>query len=92
MTLDLEEYHTNEKCKKLKFYDSECKYSSRIKERSHKGKYKYTSESSESDSGPRKRKYKPYEEILGEFKNIKPFLCLMEKCKRVKEPRLGFWV
>ena len=38
----------------------------------HRGRYKYTSESSESDRRPRKRKYKPYEEISGEFKKIKP--------------------
>ena len=38
---------------------------------SHKEKYKYSNESSDSDNGPRKRKYKPYEEILGELKKIK---------------------
>ena len=60
------------KGKKLKFYDNESKSSSRGKVRSHKGKYKYTSESSESDRIPRKRKYEPYEEISGEFKKTKP--------------------
>ena len=34
-------------------------------------KRKYSSESSHSDI-TRKRKYNPYEEILGEFKKIKP--------------------
>ena len=38
----------------------------------HRGRYKYTSESSESDRKPRRRKYKPYEEICGEFNKIKP--------------------
>ena len=74
------EYETNSgtasykrKGKKLKFYDSESKSSSGVKVRSHRGRrYKYTSESSESDHSPRKRKYKPYEEISGEFKKIKP--------------------
>ena len=41
--------------KKLKFSDSESKSSSGVKVRSHKGKYKYTSESSESDRSPRKK-------------------------------------
>ena len=36
------------------------------------GRYNYTSESSESDRKPRRRKYKPYEEIYEEFKKIKP--------------------
>ena len=35
-------------------------------------RYKYISDSSESDRKPRRRKYKPYEEISGEFKKIKP--------------------
>ena len=58
------------KGKKLKFSVSESSLG--IKVRSHRGMYKYTSESSESDRSPRKRKYKPYEEISGEFKKIKP--------------------
>ena len=32
----------------------------------------YTSDSSEDNHHTRKRKYKPYEEISGEFKKIKP--------------------
>ena len=60
------------KGKKLKFSYSESKSSSGVKVRSHKENYKYNSESSESVRGPRKRKYKPYEEISGEFKKIKP--------------------
>ena len=39
---------------------------------SRKGRYKYISDSSESDHQPRRRKYKPYEEISREFKKIKP--------------------
>ena len=38
----------------------------------YRGSYKYPSESSESDCSPRNRNYKPYEEISGEFKKIKP--------------------
>ena len=34
--------------------------------------YHTTSDSSENDLYDRKKKYKPYEEILGEFKKIKP--------------------
>ena len=58
------------KGKKVKYFDSESY--SKFKTRSHRGRYKYASESSESDHKPRKMKYKPYEEILGEFKKIKP--------------------
>ena len=58
------------KGKKLKFSDSES--SSGVNVCSHRSRYKYTSESSESDRKPRKMKYKPYEEISGEFKKIKP--------------------
>ena len=39
---------------------------------SHKKNYQYTSHSSKDDHHTRKRKYKPYEEISGEFKKIKP--------------------
>ena len=60
------------KGKKLKFSDIGSKYSSGVKVRSHKEKYKYTSESSESDRGPRKRKYKSHEDIWQEFKKIQP--------------------
>ena len=56
---------------KEKYYDSES--SSEVNARSHRGRYKYTSESSESDHKHRRRKYyKPYEDILGEFKKINP--------------------
>ena len=49
------------KGKKLNF--SHGDFYSRVNVRSHRGRYKYTSESSESDCKPRKMKYKPYEEI-----------------------------
>ena len=39
---------------------------------SHKQNYQYTSDSSEDNHHTRKRKFKPYEEIYGEFKKIKP--------------------
>ena len=54
--------------------------------RLHKGTYKYSSKSSDNDSGPIKRKYKPYEEISGEFKKIKPpmFNGEVEKGEEVK--------
>ena len=66
---DSETVSCKHKGKKLKYSDSES--SSKVNARSHRGRYKYTSESSESDRRPRKMKYKPYEEISGEFKKIK---------------------
>ena len=38
----------------------------------HKKNYQYTSDSSEYNHHTRKIKFKPYEEISGEFKKIKP--------------------
>ena len=58
------------KGEKAKYYDSES--SSKVNARSHRGRYKYTSDSSESDRKLGRRKYKPYEEISREFKEIKP--------------------
>ena len=55
---------------KSKFSSSES--SSRVNIRLHRGRYKYINESIESDHKPRKMNYKPYEEISGEFKKIKP--------------------
>ena len=60
------------KGKKLKFSDNESNSSSGINVRSHREKHKYSGESSDSDNIHKKRKYKPYEEISGEFKKIKP--------------------
>ena len=68
--IDYETISYKHKGKKLKFSDSES--SSGVNIRSHRGRYKYTSESSESNRRPRKMKYKPYVEISGEFKKIKP--------------------
>ena len=39
---------------------------------SHKQNYQYTSDSREDSHHTRKRKFKPYEEISGELKKIKP--------------------
>ena len=39
---------------------------------SHRKNRQYTSDSSEDNHHSRKRKFKPYEEISGEFKKIKP--------------------
>ena len=58
---DSETVSYTHKCKKVKYYDS--KSSLEVNARSHRGRYKHTSESSESDHKPRKMKYKPYEEI-----------------------------
>ena len=38
----------------------------------HKKNYQYTSDSSKDNHQTRKRKFKPYEDIPGEFKKIKP--------------------
>ena len=56
--------------KKEKYSDSES--SSQVSARSRMGRNNYISDSSESDYKPRRRKYKHYEEIYGEFKKIKP--------------------
>ena len=53
-----------------KYSDGES--SSEVNARTHRGRYKYISDSSEIDCKPRRRNYKPYEEISGEFKKIKP--------------------
>ena len=45
--------------------------SSEIYGDSHRKNCQYTSDSSEDNYHSRKRKFKPYEEILGEFKKIK---------------------
>ena len=62
------------KGKKLEFYDNESNSSLGIKVRSHKEKHKYSRESSDSNNSPKKRKYKPYEEISGHFNKIKPLI------------------
>ena len=50
---------------KEKYSDSES--FSEVNARSCKGRYNYISDSSEGDRKPRRRKYKPYEEISGEL-------------------------
>ena len=46
--------------------------SSKINGNSYRKKHLYSSDSNESYYRSRKKKYKPYEDIYGEFKNIKP--------------------
>ena len=55
------------KGKKLKFLYNESNFSSEIKVRSHREKHKYSSESSDSDNSPKKRKYIPYKENFKRF-------------------------
>ena len=58
------------KGQRSKYPDSES--SSEIKTRSRRERQRYTSDNSECDQKPTKNKYKPYEDIFGEFKKIKP--------------------
>ena len=60
------------KCKvrKLEFSNHETESSSEESTKHSNEKYKDSSES--SDNNQRKNKYKPYEEIIDEFKKIKP--------------------
>ena len=58
------------KGKKSKYSNSES--SSEVNSSSDRGRYTYISDSSGGGSKPRRRKYKPYEEISGEFKKINP--------------------
>ena len=60
------------KDKKDKQFKIESSSSSEVYGDPHKNKYQYTSDSSEDDHHTQKRKFKPYEEISGEFKKIKP--------------------
>ena len=50
----------------------ESSSSSKINGNSYIRKHQYSSDNSGSDYCSRKKKYKPYEEIYREFKNIKP--------------------
>ena len=61
-----------QKIKKSKQSKIESSSSSEIYGDPHRKNYQYTSDSSEDNYHSRKRKFKPYEEILGEFKKIKP--------------------
>ena len=61
--------HKNKKSKQSKIESSS---SSEIYGDPHRNNYQYTSDSSKDNNHSRKRKFKPYEEISGEFKKIKP--------------------
>ena len=60
------------KSKKSKYSKIESSSSSEINGNSHRKKHQYSSDSSESNYHSRKKNYEPYEEIYGEFKNLKP--------------------
>ena len=60
------------KYKKTKQVKNESSSSSEVYGDLYKQNSHYTSDSSEDNRHTRKRKYKPYEEIYGEFKKIKP--------------------
>ena len=60
------------KSKRSNYSKMESSSSSKINGNSYKKKHQYSSDSSESDYYSRKKKYKPHEEISGEFKKIKP--------------------
>ena len=60
------------KDKNTKQFKIESSSSSEVCGDLHKQNSHYTSDSSEDNHHTRKRKFKPYEEISGEFKKIKP--------------------
>ena len=66
---DMSYQHKNKKYKQSKIKSSS---SFEIYGDPHRKNYQYTSDSSEDNHETRKRKFKPYEEISGEFKKIKP--------------------
>ena len=57
-----------------------------VKNQSNITQKKQQDSSESSDDNTRKKKYKPYEEISGEFKNIKPtmFNGEIEKCEEAE--------
>ena len=65
---DIGYQHKDKKTKQVK---NESSSSSEVYGDLHKQNSHYTSDSSEDNHHTRKRKYKPYEEISGEFKKIK---------------------
>lgn len=73
------------KSKKNFFFDNESNYS--IDETFERQKQKINHLSDSSDNSPRTRKYKPYEELSGEFKKIRPpmFNGEVEKGEEAKE-------
>ena len=66
---DIPYQHKNKNYRQSKFKSSS---SFEIYGDPHKKNYQYTSDSSKDNHHTRKRKFKPYEEISGEFKKIKP--------------------
>ena len=66
---DMSYQHKSKKSKQSKI---ESSMSFEIYGDSHMKNRQYTSDSSEDNYRSRKRKFKPYEEISGEFKKIKP--------------------
>ena len=60
------------KIKKPRWSKIEISSSSKIYGDSHRKNCQYSSDSREDNYHSRKRKFKPYEEISREFKNIKP--------------------
>ena len=70
--IESEDMSYQHKDKKSKQFKMESSSSSEVYGDPHKKNYQYTSDSSEDNHHTRKRKFKPYEEISGEFKKIKP--------------------
>ena len=66
---DMGYQHKDKKTKQIKIESSSY---SEVYGDSHKQNFQYTSDSSEYNHHTRKRKFKPYKEISGEFKKIKP--------------------
>ena len=66
---DMSYQHKSKKSKQSKIQISS---SSEIYGDPHRKNYQYTSDSSEDNHHSRKIKFKPYEDISGEFKKIKP--------------------
>ena len=66
---DMGYQHKDKKTKQVK---NESRSSSEAYGDLHKQNFHYTNDSSEDKHHTRKRKFKPYEEISGEFKKIKP--------------------
>ena len=82
-----EEASQQKASKKMKLAKSDSSSSSEgLKEQQS---YYSTSDSSEAEVSKKKKKYRPYEEISGEFKKIKP-QPLMEKRKREKRRNPGY--
>ena len=68
----LNKFLTNVKIKSLNSLKLKVAHLLRFTAIHIKRNYQYTSDSSEYNHHKRKRKFKPYEEISGEFKKIKP--------------------